>query len=127
MPRTPIDYSLTCIYKLVHKEDYDNENIFVGSTTNFRKRKNEHKTNCNYEIVPGQNQKKYTWKTMQNMIIYANIKTNGGWGMWDMIEIEKYPCNDKREAGTRERYWIEFYKSKKLLNSSKKICSDPQT
>ena len=126
MPRTPIDFSQTCIYKLVHKEDYDNENIFVGSTTNFRKRKNEHKTNCNYEIVPGQNQKKYTWKTMQNMIIYANIKTNGGWGMWDMIEIEKYPCNDKREAETRERYWIEFYKSKKLLNSSKKICSDPQ-
>jgi hypothetical protein len=24
-----------------------------------------------------------------------------------MIEIEKYPCNDRNEAHTRERYWIE--------------------
>ena len=100
MPRTPIDYSQTCIYKLVHKEDYDNENVYIGSTTNFRKRKNQHKNCCNCETVREHNQVKYTY-----------IRNNGGWDMWDMIEIEKYPCNDKREAETRERHWIEFYKS----------------
>ena len=104
MPRTPIDYSQICIYKLVHKEDYDNENIYIGSTTNFRKRKNLHKSSCNCETNKHYNESKYTY-----------IRNNGGWDMWDMIEIEKYPCNDKREAETRERHWIEFYKSN--LNS----------
>ena len=51
MPRTPIDYSKTLIYKLVHKEDYDNENIYIGSTTDFVKRKNSHKSCCNSEII----------------------------------------------------------------------------
>jgi hypothetical protein len=33
-----------------------------------------------------------------------------------MIQIEKYPCNDRRELETRERYWIETLESK--LNSN---------
>ena len=61
MPRTPIDYSQICIYKLVHKEDYDNENIYIGSTTNFRKRKNTHKSSCNCETNKEHNQEKYTY------------------------------------------------------------------
>jgi len=105
MPRVPTDYSKTCIYKLVHKDDVNNENIYIGSTTNFRKRKNEHKSRINKESNDNYNQLKYVY-----------IRENGGWDMWDMIEIEKYPCNDKREAETRERHWIDFYKSK--LNSS---------
>ena len=60
MPRTPIDFSQTCIYKLVHKDDYDNENIYIGSTTNFRKRKNEHKRRCNVETDKAYNQVEYT-------------------------------------------------------------------
>jgi len=46
MPKVPIDYSKTVIYKLVHKEDYDNANLYIGSTTNFTKRKCEHKSDC---------------------------------------------------------------------------------
>ena len=38
MPRTPIDYSNTIIYKLRHKEDNENDNIYVGHTTDFTKR-----------------------------------------------------------------------------------------
>ena len=30
------------------------------------------------------------------------MRDNGGWEMFRMIEIEKYPCNDKREAEKRE-------------------------
>lgn len=105
MPRVPTDYSKICIYKLVHKEDVNNENIYIGSTTNFRKRKNSHKSIINKESNKNYNQLKYIY-----------MRENGGWDMWDMIEIEKYPCNDKREAETQERYWIDFYKSK--LNSS---------
>jgi len=100
MPIKPIIYLNTIIYKIVHKEDYDNVNIYVGSTTNFKTRKNSHKSRTNKIGNAQYNFKKYQY-----------IRDNGGWDMFDMIEIEKYPCNDKNEAESRERYWIEFYKS----------------
>ena len=101
MPRVPTDYSQTCIYKLVHKDDIDNENIYIGSTTNFRHRKNTHKSSCNCESSKEYNNAKYQF-----------IRENGGWDNWIMVEVEKYPCNDKREAEARERYWIEHFQSK---------------
>jgi len=30
------------------------------------------------------------------------IRENGGWEMFKMIEVEKYPCSDRREAEKRE-------------------------
>ena len=30
------------------------------------------------------------------------MRQNGGWDNFKMIEVEKYPCNDKREAEARE-------------------------
>ena len=104
MPKVPIDYSKTCIYKLVHKDDINNEYVYIGSTSNFAKRKDSHKSSCTNSTSQSYNNPKYTY-----------IRDNGGWDNWVMVEIEKFPCNDKREAETRERYWIEFYKSK--LNS----------
>jgi len=94
MPKIPIDYSNTIIYKLVHKEDLDDMNIYVGSTTNFKQRKASHKKCCNKGHDKGYNQK-----------IYKFIRENGGWNEWVMIEIEKYPCKDLNEATARERYW----------------------
>ena len=101
MPRTPIDYSKTLIYKLVHKDDLENENVYVGSTTDFRRRKNSHKTKCNNPTTKG-----YHYK------VYQNIRENSGWDEWVMIKIEKFPCKDKRETDARERYWCEYYNSK---------------
>ena len=44
MPKKPIDYSKCCIYKIEHIE---NENLlYIGHTTEFKKRKNRHKSNC---------------------------------------------------------------------------------
>jgi len=109
MPKVPTDYTKTIIYKLVHKEDYDNANIYIGSTTNFTKRKGQHKNCCNNE-----NDKKYNQKN------YQSIRDNGGWDEWNMIEIEKYPCNDKREAERKEESWrIHF----NVVLNSKACCS----
>ena len=94
MPKLPTDYSKTIIYKLVHNEDYDNANIYIGSTTDFIRRKNSHKSNCCNEKSKEYNEKKYQY-----------IRGNGDWGEWNMIEVEKFPCNDKREAEAREEYW----------------------
>ena len=94
MPKLPIDYSNTTIYKLVHKEDYDNANIYIGSTTDFIRRKNNHKNCCHNEKQKGHNDKKYQY-----------IRDNGGWESFNMIEVEKFPCNDGNEARAREEYW----------------------
>ena len=94
MPRLNTDYSKTIIYKLVKNDDYNNENIYVGSTTDFVKRKSAHKKRCCNE-----NDREYNRK------VYQIIRENGGWSEWKMLEIEKYPCNDKREAEAREEWW----------------------
>ena len=94
MPKLPIDYSNTIIYKLVKNDDYDNVNIYIGSTTDFIRRKNKHKSCCNCVTNKAYNDKKYQY-----------IRDNGGWEEWNMIEVEKFPCNDKREAEAREEYW----------------------
>ena len=89
MPKTPMDYSNCCIYKIEHIE---NDNlVYVGHTTNFNKRKAHHKSDCSNE-----KSRHYTLK------VYQMIRENGGFEMFKMIEVEKYPCNDKREAERRE-------------------------
>jgi hypothetical protein len=104
MPRTPIDFSKTIIYKIVHKEDPDNHEIYVGHTTDFTNRKRCHKRGCE-----NPNNNKHHFK------VYKYIRENGGWDKFIMLEIEKYPCNDGNEARARENYWYNELKSK--LNS----------
>ena len=94
-------YKNSVIYKLVHSNDQDNENIYVGSTTNFRCRKLVHKNNCCNETA-----KNY------NSYVYQFIRDNEGWNEWLMIAIETYPCENQRELEIRERFHIETLKSK---------------
>jgi hypothetical protein len=95
MPRLPIDYKQTIIYKLCCKNISITE-IYVGHTTNFTKRKNCHSSSCNNE-----KQKEY------NYPVYQFIRENGGWDNWTMILIEEYSCDNKLQASQRERYWLE--------------------
>ena len=60
------DYAKTVIYKLINY-DYP-DLVYVGSTTNFTKRKQNHKVRC---LNP--NDKKYNYK------VYASIRENDGW------------------------------------------------
>jgi hypothetical protein len=99
MPKKEIDYSSTIIYKIVCR-DLNIKNSYVGHTTNFIKRKCNHKCYCN-----NKNSIKH------DIYVYQFIRKNGGWENWNMIEIEKYECNDFNEACKRERYWIEKLKS----------------
>lgn len=90
-------YENSVIYKLKHNEDYDDTNIYVGSTTNFKNRKNQHKTSCN-------NEKDIRYNTP----VYKYIRANEGWDNWVMIPIEQYSCNDKKELEIRERHHIDL-------------------
>ena len=94
MPKLPINYQNAIVYKIVCK-DLDVKECYVGSTTNFRKRKNLHKLASN------------TPSYRLNYYVYQFIRANGAWDNWDMVLIEKYPCECKLELHKRERYWIE--------------------
>jgi len=89
MPKVPMDYSKCCIYKIEHIDD--ESLVYVGHTTNFDKRKTQHKYYCKKD-----NHRHY------NLKVYQMIRENGDWDMFKMIEVEKYPCADRREAERRE-------------------------
>ena len=99
MPKKNINYSNTIIYKLCCK-DLSITEVYVGQTTDFRRRKNHHKTACNNEKIKNYNSKVYTF-----------IRDNGGFDNWDMIEIERFEAIDGYDAKKRERHWIETLKA----------------
>lgn len=104
MPKKVMDYSKCLIYKIVCN-DLLVTDCYVGHTTNFKQRKNNHRIVCN-KI----NSIKYNFK------LYQTMRANGGRDNWTMVEIEKYPCNDFNEATARERYWYE------ILNANLNMC-----
>ena len=100
MPRTSVNYQNTIIYKIVCN-DLNVKDLYVGHTTDFKRRKSQHKSICINEK-----------SNRYNLKIYQTIRQNGGWNDWKMIEIEKYPCNDSNEATSRERLWFETLEAK---------------
>lgn len=96
MPRKPIDYSNTIIYKLCCN-DITITDIYVGHTTNWTKRKGSHKTRCN-----NPNNKCY------NYYVYQFIREHGCWDNWSMVEIEKINCIDSNDARKHERRYLEL-------------------
>jgi hypothetical protein len=81
MPKTPRDFSKGLIYSIVCKTD--ETLIYVGSTTNFRQRKNKHKADCQNE-----NNRDH------NTPVYVMIRANGGWTNFDMIPVKEYACEN---------------------------------
>ena len=66
-------YENSIIYKLKRNDDYDDVNIYIGSTANFKTRKYQHKESCNN-----------TKSAQYNTKIYQIIRDNGGWDEWIM-------------------------------------------
>jgi hypothetical protein len=95
MPRLPMDYSRTIIYKIVCN-DLKIKDCYVGATTEFTKRKNSHK---------------HRYNEINEIKVYQFIRANGGWDNWTMVMIEEYPCKSKLESDMRERYWLEILKA----------------
>ena len=94
MPKTPIDYSKCEMYKIVCKDE-ELDYIYVGHTTNWTKRKYQHKIAS----------LTYTNK------LYKTIRDNGGWDNFKMLLIETFSCNNKREAEAREAQLMTVLKA----------------
>tara|TARA_R110000868_G_scaffold150109_1_gene373047 strand:+ start:919 stop:1437 length:519 start_codon:yes stop_codon:yes gene_type:complete len=76
--------------------DVEIKECYVGSTTNFRTRKNNHKTCCN-------NDKGKTY----NYNVYQFIRSNGGWDSFSMVMVEEFKHDTKLQLRSRERHFIE--------------------
>ena len=110
------DYSKSVIYTIRSKD-----NIYVGSTCNFKGRKSQHKRNIYKE-----NSERY------NMKIYKTIRDNGG--QWDMKPYKEFPCESKLQLSIEEeRVRVELnadmnscpcYTDRKLYyeNNKEEIC-----
>ena len=85
MPKFPIDYSKTLMYKIVCKNP-DIKQCYVGQTTNFVLRKSTHRTSSAHS----------------NLRVYSFIRENGGWSNWSMVCLGAYPCADAMEARLKE-------------------------
>jgi len=112
MPRLPTDYLRNIIYKICCLDPNIND-IYIGQTTEFINRKYAHKFNCLNETS-----KNY------NLYVYKFIRENGGWDNWQMIQIEEFPCKNKREAAARETYYMKELKS--TLNSRQSFTTEEE-
>jgi len=90
-----VNYKNSIIYK-IYCNDLNIKEVYIGSTTNFNKRKINHKLSCNGKI-----------KSNINCPVYMFINTNGGWDNWTMCQIKSFPCNTKKELHFEERKIIE--------------------
>ena len=110
------DYAKTVMYKICCK-DTNITDIYVGHTTNIKRRIKHHKDNCKYP-----DNKHYHLK------VYEFIRNNGEWNNWDIIVLEEYPCNSHLDAIIKEREYYETLKA--TLNSYypqrtfKEYCND---
>ena len=109
MPRTAINYNNTTIYKLCCKDVTITE-IYVGHTTNFIKRKANHKKSTNTPTDP-----------LYDTYKYQFIRNNGGFDNWAMIEIIKISCADFNDACRVERQYMEQLNA--TLNKNRPIIT----
>ena len=100
------DYQKCMMYKLICDEDQNF--LYVGNTTNWNRRKSEHKSSSLNDTRKA----------------YTRIRELGGWGDMKMIWIEDYPCNNKREAEAREQHWMDTLKSN--MNTIRSFITEEQ-
>ena len=100
------EYANTIIY-MISCKDSDVNHIYVGHTIDFMYRYEQHKRSCEDNNVQYK--------------LYQIMRQYGGWDNWNMVIIEKYPCNNKEEACKQERFW--FDKLKADLNTTRPYLS----
>tara|TARA_R110002126_G_C10322871_1_gene489099 strand:- start:106 stop:759 length:654 start_codon:yes stop_codon:yes gene_type:complete len=91
------------IYKIYCK-DQNIKDVYVGSTTNFKRRKCMHKSS----VINEKNKK-------NDIKVYKFIRDNGGWENWDMEWVADVQCAHKLELLKIEGQYI------KLLNGTLNI------
>lgn len=94
MPRQNIDFSKAVIYKIVNRNP-DITDQYIGSSSNFIRRRCRHKYNS-----------KTPTASEYNYRLYKHIRQMGGWDFYKMEVIEQYVCESRAELIEREKHYI---------------------
>jgi hypothetical protein len=92
----PLNYQNSVVYKICCK-DPEITDIYVGSTTNFKRRMTSHKSVCKNE-----KNKHY------NYPVYRFIRDTGGFDNWSVVKIRDVVCKDKYDLAAEERKEFEL-------------------
>jgi hypothetical protein len=100
------NYNKSVIYRIINKQT--GETLYVGSTTNIRRRLTDHKSRCHNPKA-----------THYNYPIYQHIRELGGWESITHIIIEQFSnCENKIDLLKREQEFIDEFKSSKNIMKS---------
>jgi len=94
-----IDYSKIVIYKIQHI--INKQLFYVGSTTNFKRRRETHRRDWNKR---GNN-------------LYDMICENGGWTNFEMSMIKNFPCKNINEVDAEKTIVSHSEEMKAYLTS----------
>tara|TARA_R110001632_G_scaffold82407_1_gene182919 strand:+ start:281 stop:829 length:549 start_codon:yes stop_codon:yes gene_type:complete len=92
------DYSNSTIYQIICKDE-NIKDIYIGSTTNFKRRMIQHR-----DSVDNYKSRKHKYK------LYTFIRAHGGWQNWIMKPIIHYSCLNKMEVAEHERFYYDSLK-----------------
>ena len=91
-------YNTTIIY-LIGCNDTNVSNTYIGHTTNFKQRCEDHEKCVN----------------TSDRKLYSFIREHGGWSNWYMKPLSNISCKNKGDACLEELYW--YNKIKPTLNT----------
>ena len=106
------NYADSVVYAIINKET--NETLYIGSSTNFKRRMISHKSHCN-------NPKSKDY----NMNIYKHIRELNGWDFVKPVILDEYnTCGNRLQLLMREQEYINEFNSCK--NSVRSHNTDQQ-
>jgi hypothetical protein len=85
MPRSPVNHTKTVIYKIVSLNPELSGWSHLDSTTEFTKRKCQHKREC---------------ATNKNSVLCNFINANGGWAAFQMLYVADFPATNRELVRT---------------------------
>ena len=91
-----VNYQSSVIYKIICN-DTNVTDSYIGSTTNFKARKCQHKY---YATTCKDKRKDYK--------LYQVINSRGGWSNWSMLWVQDVKANSKIQLLSKEREYIEL-------------------
>ena len=109
-----VNYQNGMIYKIAHRYS---PYVYIGSTTNFNRRKSQHKHHCVNEKSDHYNHK-----------VYQTIRELGGWNNFEMVLVAKCPCDNKMELHAKEFEYQQLFDVNMNTRDAYSGCdpSDPE-
>jgi hypothetical protein len=90
-----VNYENAVIYKICCKDPTITDN-YIGSTTDYKNIKINHKSNCNNQ-----------YSRYHNRYVYEFIRKHQGWSNWRIRIVKRYPdITSKKELLKKHRKWM---------------------